>query len=67
MILSPNKQWHKIFFLSSPRHCNLELIVVVVYYFQIENKKEHIIISRIIMGPMYIETLKIYIFCVAVS
>ena len=39
---------------------NRGLIVVIVYYFQIWNKKEHsIIISRGIsshMGPMYIDT-----------
>ena len=41
-------------------HCDLELIFVIVYYFQIWNKKEHnIIISRVIsshMGSVYIET-----------
>ena len=52
MILAPNKYWHKIFFLSGPRYCDWGLIVVIAYYFQIWNKKEHII-----MGPMYIETL----------
>ena len=60
MILSPNKKWRKIFFLSGPSHCDRGLIVVIVYYFQTLNKKEHnIIISRVIssqMGPMYIET-----------
>ena len=39
---------------------NQELIVVMVYYFQIWNKKEHnIIICRVIsshIGPLYIET-----------
>ena len=49
-----------IFFLSCPRHCDQGLIVVIVYYFQIWNRKENIIIiSRVIsshMGPMYIET-----------
>ena len=39
-------------------------LVVIVYYFQIRNKKEHyIIISRVIsshLGPMYIETPYIY-------
>ena len=38
----------KYFSLSCPRHCDRELIVVQVYYFQIWNKKEHIIISRVI-------------------
>ena len=41
-------------------HCDQGLIVVIVYYFQIWNKKEHNIISRKVitshMGPMYIET-----------
>ena len=50
----------KYIFLSCPRHCDQGLIVVIVYYFQIWNKKEHnIIISRVIeshMSPMYIET-----------
>ena len=61
-ILSPNK-WRKIFFISCERHCDQWLIVVLIYYFQIWNKKEHnIIISIVIsshMGPMYIETPKI--------
>ena len=47
-------------FLSCPKHCNQGLIVVIIYYFQIWNKKEHnIIINRVIsshMGSMYIET-----------
>ena len=41
--------------------CHRGLIVVISYYFQIWNKKEHdIIISRVIrshIGPVYIETL----------
>ena len=49
----------KYFFLSCPRHCNQGLIVIV-YYFQIWNKKEpNIIISKVIsshMGHLYIET-----------
>ena len=47
-------------FLSYPRHCDQGLIVVIVYYSNIWNKKEdNVIISRIIsshMGPIYIET-----------
>ena len=47
----------------SSRHCDRGLIVVIIYYFQIWNKREHsIIISRVIsshMGPMFIETLYI--------
>ena len=47
-------------FLSCPRHFDQGLIVVIVYDFQIWNKREHnIIIIRVIiyhMGPMYIET-----------
>ena len=50
----------KYFFLSCPRHCDQSLIVVIVYYFQNFNKKEHnIIIRRAIksqIGPIYIET-----------
>ena len=50
----------KYFRLSCSRHCDQELIVVIVYYFQIWNKKEHnIIISKVFsshMGPMYIAT-----------
>ena len=56
------------FFLSCSRHCDWGLIVVIEYYFQIWNKKEHnIIISRVIsshMGPMYIETPYINTFAV---
>ena len=41
-------------------NCDRGLIVVIVYYFQTGNKKEHNIIScRVIIGhigPMYIET-----------
>ena len=58
-ILSLNKSWGKIFSLSCPKHCDRGLIAVIVYYFQIWNKKEHIIINRVMsshMGPMYIET-----------
>ena len=40
----------EIFFFLS-KVWNRELIVVIVYYFQIWNKKEYIY-----MGPMYIET-----------
>ena len=55
----------KYFFLSCPRYCDWGLIVAIVYYFQIWNRKEHIIIiissssSRVInshMCSMYIET-----------
>ena len=50
----------KYFFLSCPRHCVQGLIVVIAYFFQIWNKREHnIMISRVIsshIGPMYIET-----------
>ena len=59
IILSPNKQWRKIFFLSNPKYSDRELIVVIVYNFQTWNKKEHIIISWVNsshMGPMYTET-----------
>ena len=47
------------YFPSCPRHFDRGLIVVIVYYFQIRNKKEHsTIISRVmssLMGPIYIE------------
>ena len=47
-------------FLSYSRHCNQGLIVVIVYYFQIWNQKEHNIINRRIisshMSLMYMET-----------
>ena len=47
-------------FLSCRRLCDQGLIVVILYYFQIWNKKENdIIICRVIsshMGPIYIET-----------
>ena len=45
-------------FLSCPRRCDRGLTVVIVYYFQIWNKKD-IIISRVIScheGSMYIDT-----------
>ena len=48
----------KYFFLSCPRYCDQGLVAVIVYYFQIWNKNEHIIISRVISShtdPMYIE------------
>ena len=57
-VLSPNKKWRKIFSLSCPRHCDWGLTVVVVYQFQIWNKKQHIIFRRVIsrhIGLMYIE------------
>ena len=56
----------KYFFLLD-KHCDRGLIVVIVYYFQIWNKKEHnIIISRAISGhmggvPIYIETPYIFL------
>ena len=53
MILSPNIEMQNIF-LSCPRYCDRGLIVVIVYYFQILNTKEHNIISSF-MGPMYNE------------
>ena len=41
----------KYIFLSCPRHSDRGLIVVIVYYFQIWNKKEHNIInSRWLVG-----------------
>ena len=41
----------KYFFPSCPRHCDRGLKFVIVYYFQIWNKKEHnIIISRVIIS-----------------
>ena len=51
--------------LSCPRQCDWELLIVIVYYFQIWKKKELIIISssRVIssyMGPMYFETPNIF-------
>ena len=50
----------KYFFISCPMHCDQGLIVVIIYYFKIRNKKEHnIISSRVIrshMVPMYTET-----------
>ena len=67
MILSPNKQGHKIFFLSCAKHCDRGLTVVIVYYFQIWNKKEHIMISKVISrkeGPMYIEIPYILFFLI---
>ena len=33
MILSPNKLWRKIFFLSCPRYSDWWLIIVIIYYF----------------------------------
>ena len=54
----------KYFLLSFPSHCNQRLIVAIISYFQIWNKKEHnIIISKVInshMDPMYNETPYIF-------
>ena len=59
IILSPNKLGC-IFSISFPLYCFRGLIVVIVYFFQIWNKKEHNIIrSRVISSHtrlMYIET-----------
>ena len=53
MIVSPNKSWRKIVFLSCPRHSDRGLVVVIIYYFQIWNKKEQkIIMSRVISSHM---------------
>ena len=50
----------KYFFLSCPRLCDQGSIAVIVYYFQIWNKKEPNIIIRMVisshLGPMYSET-----------
>ena len=50
----------KYVFLSCPRQFHEGLVVFIVYYFQIWNKKElNIIICRVIssyIGPIYIET-----------
>ena len=47
--------------LSCPTHCDQGLIIIIVYYFSIRNKKEHTIISgRVVssyISPMNIETL----------
>ena len=60
IILSPNKQWCKIFFLFGSKNCDRGLTVIIVDYFPIWSKKErNNIIGRIIsnrIGPMYIET-----------
>ena len=46
----------KIFFIFYPWHCDQGFIVVIVYYFQIWNKKEpNIICCRVISSHMYIE------------
>ena len=59
MILSPNKSWCKIFFLSYPRHCNRELIIVIVYFFSsLKQKGTEPYFRRIIrshVGPIHIE------------
>ena len=46
-------------FLFGLRHCDQRMIVVLVNYFQIWNKKEQIINSRVIssdVSPMYIDS-----------
>ena len=58
MILSPNKKWRKIYFLSWLRHCDWLSIVVLIYNFQIWNKKEYIIIIIIII--IIIPSLEIF-------
>ena len=60
----------KYVFLSRPRYCDRGLIVVIVYHFQIWNKKKHsLIISRVIschMGAyVYGDSLSIYIYWVS--
>ena len=66
MILSPNNPWRKIVFLSHARHYEQKLIVVIVHYYQIWNKKEHKIINTWVISSqmdfMYIEILHIYIY-----
>ena len=58
--LETNHSKLSILFVSCSSHYDRGLIVVIVYYFQIWNLKEHIIISsRVInspMGPIYIKT-----------
>ena len=54
--------------LSCPRPFDQGLIIVIVYYFQICNKKKKhkIIINRVIsslMGPLYIETSVVTLSC----
>ena len=58
MIFSRNKLWSKIFFHSCPRHCNREIIVVIIYSFQIWNKKEHIIVNKAISSYMVLCILR---------
>ena len=50
--------WRKIFFLSSPRHCNRGLIVVIVYYSETAKNTALLLVEHISshMDPMYIET-----------
>ena len=44
MILSPNND-AKYFSPSCPRLCDQELIVVIVYYFQSESKKNTLVVE----------------------
>ena len=49
----------KNLFLTCPRYCDRGLIAIMVYYFQIWNKKKNIIFNRVSschMDPMYTET-----------
>ena len=52
-------------FLSCPNHCDKGLILIIVYFFWIWNKKEHnVIFSWVIsshIGPKYVESPYIYI------
>ena len=51
----------KWFFLSCPRHCDREL-VVVIFKFETKKKEHNVIINRVIsshIGSVYIETLYI--------
>ena len=56
--------YSKYLFLSRPRHCDQALIVVIIYYFKIRNKKGHNIIFSWVfsshMGPVYLEPRHIY-------
>ena len=57
------KNWCKIVFFSCSRHCDPELVIVIVYSFQIWNKKKNTILLvielRAVTFFMYIETFSV--------
>ena len=47
---------HHIYFLSFPSHCDQGLIIVIVYYFQIGNKKHTTLLFVELLAVTWIQT-----------